>query len=631
MRRFNGFSLMEMMVVLLIVAIVSAAAAPMVNKKILATAGEKSPWVFTGVGQDIAYDINNNSHAVIGGANPLNGAKLTIAQPDITPGTLIPHIAFNNTMGAQSNSLSIYVRDRNLAFSNNFPVNALGRPDVLQSTMFGNATNVTGNNATAVGQGAQAAQDSTALGQDAQATALNSTALGQETQAQGVRSVAVGQGTQAQGDRSVAVGQGAISVANNAISILGNAQADNAISIGANNNDNQGARAINSVAIGMQANVNQNATNSVAIGTQANVNQDAIALGSGALGTGESSIAIGQGARAVSTGSIQIGRNNNNPNFVNGGNSIGIGNFCMPVGYANIVIGQMAWTSENGAIAIGNNIVANGEGSIAIGSTIDTSEGGQGNGVSIGGASAVGDRAIAIGVLSRATAQNSVAIGSNVQATAQNSVAIGNNARATEVNTIVLGDSNTRVIIPGSLDVNGQARLGINSGLTQLRIRQSNNTDHQGWNCTLRANSSENANVVTASDRRLKNVGEAFTAGLEEIKKLEVFNYTFKKDESKTPRVGVMAQDLEKIFPKAVFKGEDGFLRIRMEDMFYALVNAVKQLDAKIEELKNNEILTLKNRLDDLEKANKELRKENEALEKRLDKLEKKLDKKLKD
>jgi hypothetical protein len=64
-----------------------------------------------------------------------------------------------------------------------------------------------------------------------------------------------------------------------------------------------------------------------------------------------------------------------------------------------------------------------------------------------------------------------------------------------------------------------------------------------------------------------------------------VFNYTFKKDPNKTPRVGVMAQDLEKIFPKAVFKGDDGFLRIRMEDMFYALVNAVKELDTKIENI----------------------------------------------
>ena len=104
MRRFNGFSLMEMMVVLLIVAIVAAVAAPMVNKKILATAGEKSPWVFTGVGQNIAYDINNNSHAVIGGVNPSNNAKLTIHNNDS-----LPYVAFDNT--------SLYVNNDILRFT----------------------------------------------------------------------------------------------------------------------------------------------------------------------------------------------------------------------------------------------------------------------------------------------------------------------------------------------------------------------------------------------------------------------------------------------------------------------------------------------------------------------------------
>ena len=43
-----------------------------------------------------------------------------------------------------------------------------------------------------------------------------------------------------------------------------------------------------------------------------------------------------------------------------------------------------------------------------------------------------------------------------------------------------------------------------------------------------------------------------------------------------------MAQDLQKIFPNAVKKGADGFLTIRMEDMFYAVINAIKELDAKI-------------------------------------------------
>ena len=102
----------------------------------------------------------------------------------------------------------------------------------------------------------------------------------------------------------------------------------------------------------------------------------------------------------------------------------------------------------------------------------------------------------------------------------------------------------------------------------------------------------------------LQNVGKEFTSGLDKLKKLEVFNYTFKDDKDKTPQVGVMAQDLQKIFPDAVMKGEDGFLRIRMEDMFYALVNAVKENDTRITELEKENKELLK-RIEALEKANK--------------------------
>ena len=62
----------------------------------------------------------------------------------------------------------------------------------------------------------------------------------------------------------------------------------------------------------------------------------------------------------------------------------------------------------------------------------------------------------------------------------------------------------------------------------------------------------------------------------------------------------------------------DGFLRIRMEDMFYAIVNAIKELDAKIETLKAQEVAVLKDKVTKLEK-------ENMALEKRIADLEKKI------
>ena len=140
---------------------------------------------------------------------------------------------------------------------------------------------------------------------------------------------------------------------------------------------------------------------------------------------------------------------------------------------------------------------------------------------------------------------------------------------------------------------------------------------------------------LLTSDRRLKNVGEVFKGGLAELRKLEVFNYTFKNDKDKTPRVGVMAQDLQKIFPNAVTKGEDGYLRIRMEDMFYAVVNAVKELDNKLtaiaEQLKTiaDDMSILKNKdaeyervITELVEQNKALMKKNAEFEERLAKLE---------
>ena len=58
MKRLHGFSLMEMMIVLTIVAVVAAASAPMINKKLVRGASEKSPWVFVN-GESIGYNIDN--------------------------------------------------------------------------------------------------------------------------------------------------------------------------------------------------------------------------------------------------------------------------------------------------------------------------------------------------------------------------------------------------------------------------------------------------------------------------------------------------------------------------------------------------------------------------------------------
>ncbi len=120
---------------------------------------------------------------------------------------------------------------------------------------------------------------------------------------------------------------------------------------------------------------------------------------------------------------------------------------------------------------------------------------------------------------------------------------------------------------------------------------------------------------VKTSDRRLKNISGENNVGLSVIRKMQVYNYTFLNDENKIPQIGVMAQDLQKILPEAVKKNDDGFLKIRLDDILFSLVNAVKELDDKV-----TQIFTVQKRHDD---ELKELRQENEILKKRLDKLEK--------
>ena len=87
------------------------------------------------------------------------------------------------------------------------------------------------------------------------------------------------------------------------------------------------------------------------------------------------------------------------------------------------------------------------------------------------------------------------------------------------------------------------------------------------------------------SDERLKTDISDSNIGLNDVLKLRPYNYVFKADNTKTPQVGVLAQDLIKIFPKSVFKGDDGFFRIRWDEMFYSVVNAIKELNAKIEKI----------------------------------------------
>lgn len=133
------------------------------------------------------------------------------------------------------------------------------------------------------------------------------------------------------------------------------------------------------------------------------------------------------------------------------------------------------------------------------------------------------------------------------------------------------------------------------------------------------------------SDKRLKNIKGENKSGLGQIRELRVFDYTLKDDKSKTPRVGVIAQDLQKIFPDAVGKTDEGYLSVRQEDIFFAMVNAVKEMDTYVQGLINEtknilaKIKDINTRLTAQDEKIKSLEKQNAELEARIQKLEAKM------
>lgn len=313
------------------------------------------------------------------------------------------------------------------------------------------------------------------------------------------------------------------------------------------------------------------------------------------------SVAIGYKAGAF-TDAVSIGNGAN-------GNEYGV------------AIGSKAQTRYKNSVAIGYNARTVGENAITIGAGPFLTD--------------TGKNAISIGYNADAIAKNGIAIGYNASAMDENSVAIGYNATAHYKNTVVLGDTNTTVYIPGNLVVNHAALIGraagrndnlyfrpyaqedgrhfavLNAGdwkggdsnvsLVQddtnddkLVVRvgpystqtewwrrdyKDNNRTHINFEDPTRGNDPKS---YRQSDIRLKNVGEPFTAGLNELEKLNFYHYTYKNDKDQVPQVGVMAQDLQKVFPQAVSKDDGGWLTIRWDEMFYAAINAIKELNTKV-------------------------------------------------
>lgn len=126
------------------------------------------------------------------------------------------------------------------------------------------------------------------------------------------------------------------------------------------------------------------------------------------------------------------------------------------------------------------------------------------------------------------------------------------------------------------------------------------------------------------SDKRLKENIRPTKYGLKEIRKINVYNYNWKTGDTKTPQIGVIAQEVQKIIPESVHVDKDnkigGYLTVNSTWFLYPMVNAIKELDSQVTAIQkklvaySKEYISLVQRVNKLEKEVKVLEKENKTL-----------------
>jgi uncharacterized HAD superfamily protein len=97
-------------------------------------------------------------------------------------------------------------------------------------------------------------------------------------------------------------------------------------------------------------------------------------------------------------------------------------------------------------------------------------------------------------------------------------------------------------------------------------------------------------NVIAyySSDRKLKLNVNPIKTPLDKI--LQIGGYSFDWDEKKQKDfkghdVGVIAQEIQKVLPEVVQEKKDGYLGVRYEKIIPLLIEGIKELSQKVDEL----------------------------------------------
>ena len=245
------------------------------------------------------------------------------------------------------------------------------------------------------------------------------------------------------------------------------------------------------------------------------------------------------------------------------------GGYPVAIGHNNIASGLSA-------ISIGNEAFASGDLSFATGF----------------GTWSAGAFSFSTGHKTLAYKDGSTAMGINTTAFGVNSFAAGFETTASDCGSFVIGQYNLAGYNVTSSD------LEFNASNTAFVIGNGTASENRSDALVVKFNGDATlaGNLNINSDARLKANIISLGSTLSKLLQIDGKSYTMKKDESEKQKIGLLAQDIEKVFPELV-SDSNGIKSVNYQGLVPVLINALKEQQEEIDRLKTQE-----ERLERLEK-----------------------------
>jgi hypothetical protein len=193
---------------------------------------------------------------------------------------------------------------------------------------------------------------------------------------------------------------------------------------------------------------------------------------------------------------------------------------------------------------------------------------------------------------------NFVGFGAEIKAQIQSWDESGNTGNGTlAFNTRIGGvlGERMRIALDGTVAIGSTTRANVWGLLT---LRNTLNATSAMWgigpdtNNSLTVYNPSNVGVFIASgatswtansDINLKDIQGYIENAIESIMELKAIKFNWKSDLTKNTNIGLIAQEVQKVYPELIDKNSDGYLGVRYTELIPVLVQAIKELNAKIE------------------------------------------------